>query len=401
MRSNAKDDAPVDGRRARRLRSGMSTRLALLLAASLACNHIPDEQGGMPTPNTLENFPDQFMRALCTSFLDCPLPVATGWNDRAPPGFQARCEAAVGPSYRHHLRRLVAAAREGRARFNAEEATRCYSAVLHACTTDPELLLERYCGRAFEGTVALHAPCRLTAECAGDTFCRTTGTPCGTCEPRAALGASCLGGYDRCARPASGWSECAGDGRVLTCVAARFASTGVLAPLGAPCGTRRAADGTIERLACALGGRCDAAEGAMGTCRGALAPGAPCTASDRCAEGGGCFAQSGRSVCVVPTFATAVGDACGTNGTSPYCDPLVGLRCESGRCAAVRDASGAPGCDWQNPWGQCPAGQICRRATSRCEAPLADGTACNVDPECASGWCERSGPTPRCVRGTC
>ncbi|MFO0607785.1 MAG: hypothetical protein U0324_31770 [Polyangiales bacterium] len=371
----------------------MKLRPFFPLVLLAACDPAPDAPDAQPSAATVDAFPERFLAAVCRALTDCPNPTGSALFVADPAATRRRCATALGPAYLHVLRRHIDAVRAGRARFDASEAERCYERVAAACSGDPELLLGRYCARVFEGMVTTGGACRLTAECAGEAYCRTTGTPCGTCQPRAALGASCMGGYDRCARPATGWSECVGEPLSQTCVEARSAPA---AALGAPCGERRAADGALERIFCAPGGRCDAARGATGVCRAAVAAGAACGESDGCADGAQCVGGS----CVARPLVTVAGGACG-DPSGPRCDPLAALRCEAGRCAPVRDASGAPACDWQHPFNSCPAGQVCRRATSRCEAPAAEGAACNVDPECASGWCERSGSSGRCVRGTC
>ena len=272
------------------------------------------------------------------------------------------------------------------------------------CNHDMELLLNRYCARVYTGTAPTGAACRLTAECAGEARCQTFGSPCGVCLPRAVLGGACAGGYDSCARTATGWSEC--DVAGLSGSASGVCRAGRLvtgAAAGDACGVRRTAAGVIERVVCEAGAWCSAPRDGVGECRAHREVGASCAEGEVCEGDALCVTEGGSGTCRAQTIVDAEGGACGTSEGSPRCDPVTNLVCFRGVCQRPGDGSANAPCVWDTPVVSCGAGLTCIHDTmSTCQAPLADGAACHVNGECLSGWCDGAATEARrCVPTRC
>jgi hypothetical protein len=273
-----------------------------------------------------DRFAVDLTRAYCEAVVRCPDPSSIDLAWRPVLRTADRCVAMFGPQLGDTLRRYRAVVTAGRARFNAAEAQRCVETVRGVCNHDLDLLLNRYCARVYAGTAPTGAPCRLTAECAGEARCQTFGSPCGVCLPRAALGGACAGGYDACARAATGWSECdvAGLSGATSgvCRAGRLV-TGAAA--GDACGVRRTASGVIERVVCAAGAWCAAPRDGQGECRAHRAVGDACAEGDVCEGDALCVTEGGSGTCRAQTIVDAEGGACGTREGSPRCDPVTNL----------------------------------------------------------------------------
>lgn len=351
-----------------------------------------------------DRFAVDLTRAYCEAVVRCPDPSSIDLAWRPVLRTADRCVAMFGPQLGDTLRRYRAVVTAGRARFNAAEAQRCVETVRGVCNHDLDLLLNRYCARVYAGTAPTGAPCRLTAECAGEARCQTFGSPCGVCLPRAALGGACAGGYDACARAATGWSECdvAGLSGATSgvCRAGRLV-TGAAA--GDACGVRRTASGVIERVVCAAGAWCAAPRDGQGECRAHRAVGDACAEGDVCEGDALCVTEGGSGTCRAQTIVDAEGGACGTREGSPRCDPVTNLVCFRGACQRPGDGSAGAPCVWDTPVVSCGAGLTCIHETmSTCQAPLADGAACRVNGECQSGWCDGAATDARrCVPTRC
>jgi hypothetical protein len=125
--------------------------------------------------------------------------------------------------------------------------------------------------------------------------------------------------------------------------------------------------------------------------------GAPCTSTRGCADDLVCksaAADGGTRFCARRSGA---GAAC---QSSSECDPVLGLRCITGVCAAPTFVGLGAACDASSRF--CDGGNHCHYATNGttgvCEAPAADGTACGQggptcsDPaSCRDGICRLPG----------
>jgi hypothetical protein len=347
-----------------------------------------------------------FARAYCDALMHCPDPRSVDVDWRAFVGTVDRCVTLLGPKLAETLRPFGTAVAAGRARFDPTEGRRCVDAVRAVCTHDPEFLLGSVCSRVYTGTVASGGACRLTAECTGDAFCTTFGTPCGICRPRGALGGTCSGGYDRCSRPTTGWSECTrADETSVGSTVCRAARLVTGAAVGQPCGVRATSADAIERVVCVDGAWCTAERGGVGTCRAHLPPGAACMEGEVCVTTARCVRESATStmgVCRTLSLTSTVNGPCGDTPTSPQCDLVARLWCRGGMCRDGGSGTLGSACDLEHLLVPCGPGLVCGDSPRTCRALLPIGATCGGDRQCASGWCDEvPGVGRRCSAGAC
>jgi hypothetical protein len=236
----------------------------------------------------------------------------------------------------------------------------------------------------------LYASCDGTYDCAEDFYCAgesidpTTGAwTCAVCTPRRTTGEEC----DSTDRICAEGFFCLSDGGTPTCerlyadgdvcsqstfCASGFCNMtepgrGTCDPLG------HEDDACTDASDCRTGLFCDA-----GTCQPQRDGGEACTADEQCAMSN---CDEPTSICGLPDGATCGGGwecAAGVCSTSGTCGgSTAGLSCSSDA-----DCSRDERCSWRS---------------FTCAPPLADGSACDRDEECASEHCTSSdvcGPRP-------
>ena len=127
----------------------------------------------------------------------------------------------------------------------------------------------------------------------------------------------------------------------------------------------------------------------LGRCAPPIPLGGPCVDNDDFCGDGVCDTDAG--VCRSLTLVAKAGAACDkTSGL--VCDPTLGFNCNTaGTCDASGDGSVGTACFGSDLQRGCDAGLYCDQSTSddpgTCRAFLADGAACNLSRECASGNC--------------
>lgn len=212
---------------------------------------------------------------------------------------------------------------------------------------------------------------------------------CGTCEPRAAIGADCSNGAKcvegaTCSSSGSGKATCvaktigkAGD----VCFDPKNPSTHVTCDTGLHCPTPDFTTATPEATKCSAPGAAGAAcisrsDCGIGLscvakkCAEGLAEGAACTGSGDCAVGLAC--DLGTKKCAKLTFA-AVGQPC---------DDMVRF-CDVGVCVGSSVSGGSNGETTVTP--------------GTCKDPIPDGSPCNEESS-KDGRCDQFS---ECIAGTC
>lgn len=201
------------------------------------------------------------------------------------------------------------------------------------------------------------AACNVDADCANG-FCRS-----GTCDPNGEAGDACSSSSD-CRWPLGCLGSTCTERRALgepctdasDCAGFICHTDGLCGrPLGASCST----------------GDCRAPNHCDGTCLAPLADGASCPSDDACTSG---FCDRTAHTCGPRPPPLGMGGTCALTS-----DCETGLECLSSVCL--------------RPCGEgCPSGEFCDFDTSptHCEPARSDGSGCNDDEECASGFCDGS-----------
>ncbi|MEO6776487.1 MAG: hypothetical protein ABI467_26315 [Kofleriaceae bacterium] len=247
---------------------------------------------------------------------------------------------------------LAAELHAGKTTFDANRAEECINDLRNTpcdATSEEARTTPAACDAAITGTGATGAVCLSNDECQS-----------AACE----LGSTCTG----------------------ACCAGTCAATQALAELGEPCATRECK----ANLTCANTKLCVAL----------YADGMPCDDGTQCAYGLGCVGTPG--IChPLPKLGEACPDGqCAELGaycnTSGVCAPL-GLT--GAACTTLADCSlyypcnsGSLQCE---PWPEtgepctalCSDGSFCDATTFTCTSPLANGSACKTDDQCASTSC--------------
>lgn len=272
----------------------------------------------------------------------------------------------------------------------------CLAAIPTACGFDDPGTL---CQEAIEGKVALGGDCSSSFECVGDAFCdkSTFGCAVGTCTARGAAGAAC-DSSDACSN-APTRLECSYES--WTCVPVEVVEG---AAKGAECGEIHGAD-AVRVVRCAGPSVC-----AQGRCQEVIAEGGVCTSDHSpCAKGTACMPNASgplpdggadTGICREPPFSVTEGAACNNDwhGADPaFCDPVLFLTCEGGKCVRIGDGSEGARClaGFDGP-PLCNAGLFCDEGTATCRPPKANGATCEGDDECQSGYCYWGSEEARC-----
>jgi hypothetical protein len=213
----------------------------------------------------------------------------------------------------------------------------------------------------------------------------------------------------------------------LEACAQSLKSTGACLLSGVPTAACTFSPGTLGAgSACADSGQCASGDcnksgaasdggtttnNACGVCTAVVAVGQPCTGGG-CGQNAVCDSTVSPPVCAAVTFVD-VGGSC--NSTSLRCN--AGLYCDSAtrKCAAP----GGAGTPCSNAIGQaCSPPLVCAGTPLTCQNAIAEGGACQVDSQCASGlgcstathqcaaitWADGGQPcgaTIRCKVGSC
>ena len=347
--------------------------------------------GGTSTlPIPIDQLFTSLTAAACESLFRCA-PTRDSASVRAILGTQSQCTTAVQRLGGADIADLQRGVREGRVRYDAAAAARCLEGIRQRC--DVNLSLDELCADVFQGTVAMGGQCFRHEECAGDAYCQGTNAMCpGVCRPRRAPGAACE--TDRqCGGAGAVPSRCVSSNGMFRCVQL---TQGAAATEGQPCGVIVAEGATTgQRVACATGLYCRTQGGSgEGTCQRPLTAGSPCRSGDACEGSSLCAGNMCRAV----TVQSAVGAPCG-EAMFQACSPLANLTCTGGACASVgTGAEGAP-CMTGDLYEtfSCNPGLFCERATLRCAAKRATGSACVSDSECLSAECANN----RCLDRQC
>ena len=319
----------------------MNHRLGVILAGALAAAAC----GGDSI--SIDELPGELEAALC--------------------GRLARCNAFVSveacrDSVRLQVDAIAHSIEEGRVTYDGEAAASCIDSFAgQTCdsTSASVRVTPAACDRAIRGAVADGGTCYSSQECvSSECDVPDCGMACcaGTCQPTiadAAIGQSCA---------------------TASCVTGAFCSAADV------CTALLSAGGTCQSdNECGYGLTCNAAD----TCVASANRGEACVddgcqdIGDRC-DGGSCVAKS------------AVGGACqmGFAGLFDCQQPLV-CNGASLKCEAAPTAGQA--CQFF-----CGGGAFCNDSNV-CEAPRANGGACNSNSECATNFCDDNASPSVCA----
>ncbi len=344
--------------------------------------------GGTDTV-TLEQFNAYLAESFCRFLVECPTtpirPVSQVLRTID------RCVEYYGDSLfvASDISSLDASIAAGRTRFDASLAARCLRMTLPSrCEwlPGPGPEDESECSRVLVGTVALGDDCYAHHECGIGAYCAPDNAACpGVCAAKKPIGAPCDDNQE--CLVTAGFAGC--DNGVCAMHAIRRD-----AAAGDDCGELPNGD----FVQCQASLACDARITGSGTCRVPIAVGQACVPDAPCEGLALCHEQSGA--CQDIELVTTIGQACNTDtNRTIVCDPLAGLICVNGTCAAQ-----APGvlngpCTRDDLSGfGCSPGLYCDVTADRCLPVKPAGEACAFDRECEGECDELSG---RCTEEPC
>jgi len=344
--------------------------------------------GGTAGELSAEEFSRRVLSLFCAQRLTCTAAFGSDLGT-AVLGTSERCLAYHTDFESLTLEQSVA---EGRVFFDAARAEMCLTEANDAPCESFSLYAppERDCDGIVIGNVAIGGECRADDECSGDAFCarNVDRDGCvGTCTARPAPGSACESTaiLNPCSQ-STGYVRCDNN----RCVAhpVRRGATA-----GEDCGTLP--DGQV--VVCQLDLWCSGALTAQpGTCREAIPVGDPCEPGSYCAGRSTC--DSG--VCREVSVQTQVGDACnGPSRRTQVCDPLAGLICVNGQCAAAAPGIENGPCTRDDLSGfNCQDGLYCDVMADRCLPKKSTGEPCVLNRECLV-QCDTL--TQRCLAEAC
>jgi len=374
----------------------MRKLLVASIALFVACD---SDSGGSNTSIPASQINESIADAYCEVFTNC-----TFYHDDAL--YSAFVAASDRTACRSFFTRLIdlqfttieAKVQSGAITYDSAAFAACINALKSSCDLDQLDDQPSGCDAAFEGKVALGAPCENSLDCVGDARCEesfsvTDRCVTSLCVARVARGEACDFNGD-CSQSA-GPTTCTSASDI--CVP--FTTEANIAE-GARCDEAFNAN-SVTRRTCATGLFCldntNDEDPDQAFCRKPFAQGSDCSDSDLpCAKGLFCLASTGTDAetCQPLPIVRTVGADCNVNsaaGPLAICSMFEQLGCDSGKCKKWGDGTAGAYCDvpLDDTEFSCDRGLFCT-ATSTCATQKAVGAACEDWNECLDGYCDSS-----------
>jgi hypothetical protein len=293
---------------------------------------------------------------------------------------QAACQARASAAYTNGaLPRYQAAIAMGTLTYDGTQAQACVDAVNALGCAATTTRRPGACAQLFVGHVALGGACAMDEECMGDAYCSLTTACPGTCQARAASGATCTNDNG-----CQSGLRCGGTGTARSCVTPAGDGAACQGTTGNDCGGGFICVGGSATMA----GMCHTVASVF-----AAASGAACNPvnGQLCQPGLSCVVTSGSNITCM-AGGTANGMPCHASlpdqcVTGSYCSGTnVTAGMFAGTCAPLPTA-GMP-CANVTFGQRCADGNACDGAV--CAAVVDNGGTCTTNADCSSGLC-RSG----------